>query len=390
MGGRDIIPTGRAKQAPVQTSSKELREVTKDSIGFGIIGAGSIGPVHADAITAAEGAHVACVCDILEDKAQALAEKHQVPYTTSLEDMLARDDIQAVSVCTPSGMHHTHAIQAAEAGKHILCEKPLDITLAAIDEMIQAAEECSVRLSGVFQYRTMAGTLKAKQAIREGKLGKLALGDCYQKYYRAHTYYASAGWRATWELDGGGALMNQGVHGIDLIQFLMGPLARVSAHCRHITRNIPVEDTAVAILEWECGALGVLEGTTSILPGYGLHLAVNGDLGSLSLEGGNLTAWEIPGEEAVEAESEDAGDTSSDPLGLKATGHQAHVEDLVAAIREDREPLLNGREARAAVEIIKAIYLSSREGGATIELPLSYDDDGPGILPRLGGPRLEW
>ena len=365
--------------------------MANDSIGFGIIGAGNIGPFHAEAVTAAEGAHVAYVCDVIAEKAQALAEKHGVPYTTSLEEMLKRDEVQAVNVCTPSGMHHLHAIAAAEAGKHILCEKPLDITLANIDEMIEAAEECGVRMSGVFQYRTMEGTLRARDAIRGGKLGKLALGDCYQKYYRGHDYYASAGWRATWEWDGGGALMNQGVHGIDLIQFLMGRLARVSAHCRHLTRNIPVEDTAVAILEWECGALGVLEGTTSISPGSGLVLQVNGDKGSIGIENGNISSWEIPGEEQAETEGEDThGDTSSNPLGLKATGHQAHVEDLCAAIRENRDPVLNGREARNAVEIIKAIYLSSREGGATIELPLSYEDDGPGITPSLGSPRLEW
>jgi predicted dehydrogenase len=364
--------------------------VAKNGIGFGIIGAGNIGPFHAEALEASATAHLACVCDVIEEKARALAEKYAVPYTTSLSEMLERDDVEAVCVCTPSGMHHTHAILAAEAGKHILCEKPLDITLAAMDEMVAAAEECEVKLSGVFQYRTMAGALQARAAIRGGKLGKLALGDCYQKYYRGHDYYASAGWRATWQWDGGGALMNQAVHGVDLIQFLVGPIARVNAHCRTLTRNLPVEDTAVILAEYECGALGVLEATTSVTPGYGLRAEVNGDRGSIALNCGDIAAWDIPGEEAPVPAPAHTGDTASNPLAVESAGHRAHVEDLCAAIAENRAPLLDGREARKAVEVIKAIYLSSREGGATIELPLSYDDDGPGILPRLGGPRLEW
>lgn len=363
--------------------------MSQDSIGFGVIGCGSIGPTHAEAITAVAGAHLVCCCDLIEEKAKALAEKYGVEYTTDMGELLTRDDLQAVSVCTPSGRHHTHAIKAAEAGKHILCEKPLDITLQAIDEMIQAAAENNVKLAGVFQSRTNPDSIKVREAVRSGKLGKLVLGDCYQKFFRAHTYYASAGWRATWEWDGGGCLMNQGVHGIDLTQWIMGKVARVNAHCRRLTRNIAVEDSAVALVEYVNGALGVLEGTTSISPGRGTRLEINGNDGSIVLDNGKIVSWDMEGEESVEAEAEGQG-TAADPLALTATGHQAHVEDLCAAIRENRPPAISGQEARHAVEIIKSIYLSSREGGATVELPLSYEDDGPGIESSLSAPRLEW
>jgi len=363
--------------------------LSQDSIGFGVIGCGMIGPTHAEAIVAIAGARLVCCCDLDEEKAKTLAEKHGGDYTTSMGELLTRDDIQAVSICTPSGMHSDHAIKAAEAGKHILCEKPLDITLRAIDEMIQAAAENSVKLAAVFQNRTNPDSIKVREAVRDGKLGKLVLGDCYQKFFRAHTYYASSGWRATWELDGGGCLMNQGVHGIDLIQWVMGKVARVNAHCRRLTRNIAVEDSGVALVEYVNGALGVLEGTTSISPGTGTRLEISGNDGTIILDNGKIVTWDIEGEESVQAEAEGRG-TASDPTALSTIGHQAHVEDLCAAIREDRPPAISGEEARHAVEIIKAIYLSSREGGATVELPLSYEDDGPGISPSLAAPRLEW
>ena len=354
-----------------------------EKIGFGIIGCGNISRTHANAIKAVEAAELVACCDVVGDKAAAWAEEFELgdSYHRDLEEMLARDDIQAVSVCTPSGMHSEHAIMAAQAGKHILCEKPLDVTLKKIDDMIAATEAAGVKMSGVFQRRTYDSTKRVREAVRTGKLGKLVLGDCYQKYFRSHEYYASGDWRATWELDGGGALMNQGVHGIDLILHLMGPVKRVSAMARRLVRNIAVEDTAVAILEYENGAVGVLEGTTSVTPGSGCEVEISGDNGTVGLSGDTITKWEFPGSDEDEPEVDEAGEegTASDPLALQATGHTEHVRDLCQAIIEDREPAIPGREARKAVELIKAIYKSSREGGATVELPLSYVDDGPGI-----------
>jgi len=362
-----------------------------EDIGFGIIGCGVIAPTHRSAIADASGAKLVACCDVVQEKAQKFAEDagEGVRAYRNLEDMLKQDDVQAVCVCTPSGLHAEHGIIAMEAGKHVLSEKPMDITLKAIDAMIEAAERNDVKLSGVFQRRTYASSKKFREAVRSGKLGKLVLGDCYQKYFRSHEYYASGAWRATWDLDGGGALMNQGVHGIDLLLYIMGDVKRLSAYARRLVRNIEVEDTAVAVLEFVNGAVGVIEGTTSVTPGYGCDIHVSGDNGTIKLVGDKIATWDIPGEEGAEAEGEGDKGTAADPTaGLTATGHTQHITDLAAAIREDREPEIPGREARRAVEVIKAIYLSSREGGNTVEFPLSYDDDGPGIEPSTTG--MDW
>lgn len=360
-----------------------------DDIGWAIIGCGTIGPWHRDAVAAAPGARLVACCDVVPERVQAMAASagKGVRAYTSIEEMLKQDDIQAVSICTPSGLHAEHAIQVMDSGRSVLCEKPMDIELRRIDAMIEASKRNNVKLAGIFQRRTYPSSKRVREAVRTGKLGKLVVGDCYQKYYRSHEYYASGAWRATWELDGGGCLMNQGVHGIDLLLYIMGDVKRLSAYCRRLTRNIAVEDTAVAILEFVNGAVGVIEGTTSVTPGYGCDLEISGDKGTIKYHEDQVAAWDIPGDEGhEEAEGPASAGTAADPTAnLGIMGHTKHVADLVGAIREDREPEVPGREARRAVEVIKAIYKSSREGGSTVELPLSYDDDGPGIEPSVSG-----
>lgn len=353
---------------------------TDDRLGWGIIGCGVIAPTHAGAIQASGAAKLVACCDIVPGKAKDFAAQHGGPRAyDAMEAMLADPEVQVVSVCTPSGLHSECCIAAAEAGKHILCEKPLDVTLEAIDLAIAACDAYGVKLSGVFQRRTSPSSQQVREAVRSGKLGKLVLGDAYQKYFRSHEYYASGAWRATWDLDGGGALMNQGVHGIDLLLYLMGDVKRLSAYARRLVRNIEVEDTAVAIVEFVNGAVGVIEGTTSVTPGYDCKIEISGDNGTIVLDGDTIAKWDIPGEESRAKADVGGKSTAADPTALTATGHTAHILDLCGAIRENREPTIPGREARRAVEVIKAIYKSSREGGATVELPLSYCDDAPGI-----------
>lgn len=365
---------------PKKTAAKKS-SAKSDRLGWGIIGCGVIAPTHANAVRDSGTANVVACCDVVPGLAKQFAEKYApgARAYTSMDEMLNDPEIQAVSICTPSGMHSQCCIAAAQAGKHILCEKPLDISLQAIDAAIAAAEEYDVKLSGVFQRRTYASSKKVREAVKSGKLGKLVIGDAYQKYFRSHQYYASGSWRATWELDGGGALMNQGVHGIDLLLYLMGDVKRLSAYARRLVRNIEVEDTAVAIVEFVNGAVGVIEGTTSVTPGYGCRIEISGDNGTIVLNEDKITTWDIPGEDS-EADSGAAGkSTAADPTALTASGHTAHVIDLCGAIRDNREPEIPGSEARRAVQVIKAIYKSSREGGSTVEFPLSYCDDGPGI-----------
>jgi len=345
---------------------------TKDTIGFGIIGCGVIAPFHAQSIQAAVGAEIVACCDVVEGKAKAFAGKHGIKHVyRDLDDMLKQDNLQAVCICTPSGLHAQNGVAAAQAGKHIMCEKPLDVTLPAIDALIAAADEYRVRLGGIFQRRTYPVSQAVRNAVRGGKLGKLVLGDCYQKLFRSHEYYASGDWRATWELDGGGALMNQGVHGIDLLLWIMGRVKRVSAYARHLVRNIPVEDTAVAILEYETGALGVIQGTTSVTPGEPTRWEFHGDEGTIILQEASITKWHCGEEkEPPEIGKVDSGAGGvSDPTAIGAGGHMMLIQDLVNAIHEGREPMIPGREARRAVELILAIYESERTG-CPVDLPL--------------------
>ncbi len=237
--------------------------------------------------------------------------------------MLKRDDIDVVCICTPSGMHSGMAVAAVDAKKHILCEKPLDISIEAIDRMIEE--------------------------VQSGALGKMVLGDAYLKYYRSQEYYNSAGWRGTWSMDGGGALMNQGVHGIDLIQWIMRDIESVFAKAGALARDIEVEDTAVIVVAYK---YGVIEGTTSVYPAIPIRLELHGEKGSIIMEEQTITKWQVIREEpkTLDGLEEKAGG-SSDPRAISTTGHVRHVTDLISAIKEDREPAINGESAKTGKEI---------------------------------------
>ena len=335
-------------------------------IGWGIVGCGNIGPFHARGVAGNSGiAEIIAFCDIEENKAANLAKEFNAKQTyKDFKEMLKNPAIDVVSVCTPSGHHHEVVLAAAKAGKHVLCEKPLDVTLDKIDMMIAATRKAKVKLSGVFQRRTFEQSKLLKKTIESGKLGKLVLGDAYLKYNRTAAYYKSAGWRATWELDGGGALMNQGIHGIDLINWMMGGISSVYAKCDTRVHAIPVEDTALAIVTFKNGARGVIEGTTSIWPGMETRFEVSGSKGSVILEEAEFKLWEIEGEKEKPSPEGPAikGNAHSDPKAIAASGHIAHVKDMVEAIKEGRDPMVTGEEGRKAVQLILAIYESSKKG----------------------------
>jgi len=338
----------------------------KDKIGYGIIGCGVIAPWHAGAVSRIPEAELVAVCDIVPEKAEKLKEEFGAKYAyTDYHDLLARDDIDVVSICTPSGMHADMGMDAARAGKHVMTEKPIDISLEKIDALIRTCNEQKVKLACIFQRRTSPLWQRVKRTIDEGKLGKLVLGDAYLKYFRSQEYYDSAGWRGTWALDGGGALMNQGVHCVDLLLWIMGPVDTVFGFADHLARRIEVEDTAVAALKYRNGAFGALEGTTSVTPGLNHRLEFHGEKGTILVDGETIVRWDVPGEdkqEVVKDLQDNVGDASSDPKAISQAGHQIQISDLIAAIREDREPMVNGAEARHAVELILAIYQSARTG----------------------------
>jgi len=335
----------------------------KDVVRFGILGAGVISASHAKAITGNTRAELLSICDLDLNKGKQLGQEYGVKHIfNDLNEMLALKELDVVSICLPSGMHEAAAIAAANAGKHIFCEKPLDITLEKIDRIIEAVERNHVKLGCVYQRRTMPEAIAARNAIREGKLGRMVLGDAYLKYYRSPEYYQSAGWRGTWKHDGGGALMNQGVHGIDLIQWMMGDIDSVFAHTAALVRDIEVEDTAVVAVKFKSGAFGVIQGTTSVYPGQDTRFELHGENGSFIFGDKGIQTWAVLNGEVDRPVESDATNPGANPKDISLEGHIILIEDLVSAILEDREPLVNGPEARKAVAVIMAIYESSRTG----------------------------
>jgi predicted dehydrogenase len=346
----------------------------KKTYGIALIGAGTIARVHARAIAEIGNASLVGVYDTFEPASRALAtELGGLDWTGNLDELLANDDLDVVSICTPSGTHADLAVQAARAGKHLIVEKPLDITLAQADRIIAAAQENGVKLTGIFPYRFRTGACKAKEAIEQGRLGRLVLADAYVKWYRSQDYYQ--GWHGTWALDGGGALINQAIHNIDLLQWLAGPVDTIYGHTATLGHEMETEDTASAVLTFSGGAMGVIQGATSCWPGDPARAEIHGTQGTIVLEEGRISAWKLadntPEEERTMITLEEQeGHTFDDPAAVPHTGHRLQLEDMLQAIEQDRAPRVSGVEARKAIEVIRAVYLSAQRG-QVMRLPLT-------------------
>jgi len=311
------------------------------------------------------------VADVVEGNAKKLAEPYGAAVYTDYKEMLQRDDVHAVSLCVPSGMRLEIGAAVAKAGKHILAEKPLEVSSDRIDQLVNAADDAGVQLGCIFQYRFADGPRHVRKALDDGRFGRMVLGDAYIKWYRSQEYYDSGAWRGTRKLDGGGCLMNQGIHQIDLLLWFMGPVKSVYAETALLGHTgLEVEDLAVAVLEFESGARGVIEGSTAIWPGHPARVEIHGTEGSAVLEDGELSFWrfkeDTPDDKRVrEAANKDSavGTGASDPIsGLKSEGHRRQIEDFAMALRDNRPPAIDGREGRRAVAVIEAIYESAERG----------------------------
>jgi predicted dehydrogenase len=296
---------------------------------------------------------------------------------TEVDALLERDDVDVVCICTPSGAHMEPAVAAARAGKHVVVEKPLEITLARCDRLIDACDRAGVQLATIFPSRFSAANQLLKQAIEKGKFGRLTLGDTYVKWWRSQAYYDSGAWRGTWDLDGGGALMNQAIHNVDLLYWLMGDVAEICGFTGTLAHErIDVEDVAVASLRFQNGALGVIEAATSAYPGLAKRTEIHGDRGSAAVEQDDVTLWrfepETRSDRAIQKKllgRARGGAGASDPRGITHAGHAAQLRDFVQALDRGTRPLVDGREGRKSVEIVLAIYRAARTG-KSIQLPL--------------------
>ncbi|MEI6503202.1 MAG: Gfo/Idh/MocA family oxidoreductase [Armatimonadota bacterium] len=331
--------------------------------GFGVLGCGVISDTHLDAIRSLPNAQIVAVCDTREPSAQDKAEKYGCDYYTDLAEMLKRDDLQVVNVVVPSGLHARLGIQCCEAGKHVICTKPIDITLERIDSLIAAAARNHVLVGATHQSRGFSVYKRLKQAVVEERLGKLLYGSAIVPWFRSEQYY-SDGWHGTKALDGGGALINQSIHYIDLLIWMLGNPVKVFGWAENLGHeNLEVEDCANAVVKFDSGAQGIIQGTTCTYSGHPQRLEIHGSKGNVVITGDEIALWEVEGEALeVHKEAGRKGGSADPKLGMQGEAVPAHAEqiaDLLAAIDEGRQPNLNGQEARRAVELILAIYKAS-------------------------------
>lgn len=340
------------------------------SFGFGIIGTGAIASFHAEAIKHMEKAALVACYDLNPLRADDFATRNGIKSYHDISLFLADPDIDIVTITTPSGAHLEPALEVIKAHKKaLIIEKPLEITTERCDEIISAARKNGVVLSGIFQSRFHEAARIIKRAIEENRFGKISIMDAQIKWFRSQEYYDSVAWHGTKKMDGGGALMNQGIHAIDLLRWFSGPVKDVSAKIATVAHErIEVEDTAVASLTLENGALATIEGTTAAYPGFLKRIEICGSEGSAILEEESIKFWQFKEEREedslIRAKYSDftmTGGGASDPSAIGWHGHKSVFEDVVNALIENREPEITGEEARKAVELIEAIYKSANE-----------------------------
>ena len=365
-------------------------------VGFGIIGCGMIAHFHAEAIKRMKGSRLVSCFSSNPASADAFAAAHAgvTPYH-DLDQMLADPSLNIVCICTPSGAHLEPAVKAAQAKKHVVIEKPMEITLKRCDAILDACHRNGVMLCPIFQSRFSPANIALKEAITEGRFGKLTLGDTFVKWWRTQPYYdgpqpkgsktpVKTGWRGTWNLDGGGAYMNQAIHNVDLLYWLMGDIAEVNAVTATLAHErIEVEDIGVAAVKFKNGAVGTITASTAVWPGLLKKTEIHGTTGSAIVEQDEVLLWQFekskPKDRGIVDKLMNKGEGTggaSDPKAISYVGHMEQLKDFVKAIQLGKKPKISGEEGRKAVEIVLAIYQSAWTG-KRVTLPLEKDPKRP-------------
>jgi predicted dehydrogenase len=341
---------------------------------FGIIGAGVIGTIHARLIAsiACEQAELVAVADTNQAAASKLAHAYGCLALPTADDLVARDDVDAVSVCLPSGLHADAAVAALEAGKHVIVEKPIDITLSAADRIIAAERSSGRTVTVISQRRFQPAFRSLHEAATGGRLGRITLAVAESTYWRSQAYYDSGDWRGTQALDGGGALMNQGIHALDLLTWVMGEPVEVSAYSATLAHErIQVEDTLTANIRFASDALATLTATTGTYPERQVRLTVAGDAGTAVVADERLAYLHTRDTETGELNGS-AGKPDTVPeassLGELDTAHRAQYLDFIAAVRDNRPPRITTGDGRRALALVLAIYESARTLGRPVSL----------------------
>jgi len=332
--------------------------IASDTVGFAILGAGIVADTHKQAIAAnvSAGARLVAVGHYNRERFPQISAKFGVPCLGQ-QELLAHPAVDVVCICTPSGQHAAQVIAAARAGKHVLVEKPMALSLADADAMIAACHRAGVKLGVAFQWRALSLFQRIYRAIQAGDLGDLTLGTVAMPYYRSQAYYDQAGWRGTWALDGGGVLMNQGIHLVDLLVWYMGDPAAVQAHAGTLHRVIEVEDTLTATLRFSNGALATIAATTTAAPGFLHRLEIYGTKGGVQVKGDTLGKWRLADRARETIELSGAAAPACAGAGSNGpAGHTGILGDFIRALRQDRAPLIDGAEGRRSLMAVLKIY----------------------------------
>ena len=330
------------------------------NVSIGLIGGGNITATHARAVRAVAGADVAAIYGTNIEKVRRLSHEHGGEAYAELDAFLAHRPMDIVIVGSPSGVHAAHGIASARQGLHVLVEKPIDIKTERADALIAEAEKAGIKLGVIFQDRLKPGIRRIKEFVDRRTLGSPILADARVKWYRPPEYYANSRWRGTWSLDGGAALINQGTHTVDLVLWLFGDVTRVQAVLKTKLHTIEAEDTLAALLEFESGALGVLQAATSVYPGYPRRIELTGSEGTMILEQDRLIEVRLRHNKSasVFTESMDENPSPSSPIVSDHRAHQAVLEDFIRAIETNSRPVCDGHEGRRSLALIESIYKS--------------------------------
>jgi UDP-N-acetyl-2-amino-2-deoxyglucuronate dehydrogenase len=334
------------------------------TFNVGIIGGGGISETHARAVSELEGLQVAAFLGANKDKVDQLSEKYGGVAFNDLNAFVSHQPMDAVIVGSPSGLHADEGIACAQRGLHVLVEKPIDVTLAKADALIRECERNNVKLAVCYQDRFAADSIRLKELIADGGLGKVILVSGRVKWYRPPEYYSNSRWRGRLSLDGGGALMNQGIHTVDLLLWLLGDVKHVYAKALTALHDIESEDTLVATLEFANGAIGTLEAATSVYPGYDRRIEISGTEGTIIFEHDRIISADLKKSivGGLETKPKDTNQSSSSPIVSDVSGHKRIIKDFVSAIQTGQRPRCDGYEGRRSVALVAAIYESARTG----------------------------
>ncbi|MEM1122716.1 MAG: Gfo/Idh/MocA family oxidoreductase [Bacteroidota bacterium] len=337
--------------------------MTKKKLGIGIIGTGSIAGHHLKSVQELDGCKMIAMASSSKERAKVASKKYGIKTYSSYKKLLKNKAVDAVIICTHSGNHLKPTLQAAKMGKHVLVEKPIEISVKRANKMIRACREAGVKLGVIFQNRFSSDFVQLKKAVQAGLLGKLHLGNAYIKWFRSSDYYTGSSWKGTLKGDGGAAIINQGIHTIDLLLDIMGEVNSVFGKTRTIKHQIEGEDLGVALLTFKNGALGTIEASTAITPGYPERLEIFGTKGSIILEAGKIVAWDLNTDQPPNIEVEEVENSGlADPMAISHELHKAQIMDFVNAILNDTNPAVDGKEGKRSLALIKGIYKSAKNG----------------------------